>query len=1163
MASTTKFVSSISDIQNEIGNIAGNGSGDELILDIDTPTLTASSGDFSTGAGGHPTLFNLNLDDSDELVIRGSGGTIDADFQGRVFDVENGSVAIRNLTIKNALLSGDGGDAQDLSGAAPAQSALGAGIHNATDERLSLADVTVARVAATGGGGASDTAGGGGGSGIYASGGYIGGGDGGDSFAGGTGSGQLGGSGSGGDGAPFVSGGGAGGTTAGVGAGATDMYGDTGGDGGYGFVAGYQGVGGGGGAGTAGPLGYVDSAGGDGGDAAAAIFNASGGKVTVLQSSFMDPEAAGGGGAAVYTHPAGDEGDAAAVLLNQGAAYFDSTTGMAASAVAAGAASAGLGGNSYMAGSGSDGNAGPVLGGYTNIGGTTTAIDSPAPNDTFKAGDTVPIDILFSEPAYLSGGSLNVSLDTGATASIAASAVSGSIAATASYTVREGETSSDLAVTDLTLESGASLVNGGGVDFLLDIPLNANLDDNKDLVIDAPAPAPPPPPPDPMPEPAGDDVAIDAGARTENLVATLLANDTNADRIVDVDQSDTTGAVSFEPDAGELTYTASGFADLGDGETTTDTFRYTVEFDGETASARVEVSVTGVGPKPASDTIEVAAGQTTGNLRDTLLANDGRTERIAGVDTADTTGAVTFDADAGRLTYTAGSFTELGEGQTASDSFRYRAARNDDSARADVAVTVVGVNDPPSVSGFTAAVGESGAARVDPGDAITDPDADDTARLTDVAILETTGAAADRIDSGMVSLANGDIVFDPRGRLGALPDGATTRVDVNVTATDTFGASGSGEVTLEIVGENDAPRANADRVTFDAETTLGSGNVLANDTDADDGDTLNVRAVAGARANVGSTVTLDSGVAIELNAGGSYLVERNGAFADLGPDERARESVTYEVADGNGGTDTANIEIIVAGRDTTESSGGERGASGGGEPGSGRGGDDNGGDGSDSNESDRNDGNDDEGDAGRPDDPEGRTVQGGNDADELTGGPGDDEIAGAGGRDTIAGGDDLSQNAAGTANDVLSGGPQADKLFGGDGNDTLFGGSGPDALRGGSGDDQLDGGDDNDVLLGGPGSDRLTGGTGADYLEGGAGSDTFVLGSQAGQVTIGDYADGNDTIDFANSDGAVDFDRIDANAVQDGFDVRIPLGDLTLVLFNTRLSALDADDFAF
>ena len=260
-------------------------------------------------------------------------------------------------------------------------------------------------------------------------------------------------------------------------------------------------------------------------------------------------------------------------------------------------------------------------------------------------------------------------------------------------------------------------------------------------------------------------------------------------------------------------------------------------------------------------------------------------------------------------------------------------------------------------------------------------------------------------------------------------------------------------VTIQV---NTPPIAADDTFDGPAATTI-IGNVLDNDSDSD-GDTL--------------TTNLLTDV-----SNGTLSLEVDGTFNYTpATDFEGTDSFTYEISDGNGGTDTATVTLTVDSVDINRIVG--------------------------TPEADIISGtaNRDEILALAGND----VVAGGEGSDSIEGGAGDDALFGKPGNDTIFGGEGNDTLGGGKGNDVLAGNDGDDGLFGkidadllsgGDGNDTLGGGQGDDTLLGGSGDDLLQGKADNDSLSGEAGNDRLQGGPGDDTLEGGQGEDTLDGGS--------------------------------------------------------------------
>ncbi|WP_298241353.1 VCBS domain-containing protein [uncultured Bradyrhizobium sp.] len=126
---------------------------------------------------------------------------------------------------------------------------------------------------------------------------------------------------------------------------------------------------------------------------------------------------------------------------------------------------------------------------------------------------------------------------------------------------------------------------------------------------------------------------------------------------------------------------------------------------------------------------------------------------------------------------------------------------------------------------------------------------------------------------------------------------------------------------VEIVIEgptNHAPVAVADIASVREDvTTIASGNLLANDTDADAGDTHTVSAVAGGTDN-GTTITVVGtyGTLVVTKATGAYSYTLNNASAAvqaLAAGQQATEQFTYTNADNHGGTGSSTLTVTVTG----------------------------------------------------------------------------------------------------------------------------------------------------------------------------------------------------------------------------------------------------------
>lgn len=119
-----------------------------------------------------------------------------------------------------------------------------------------------------------------------------------------------------------------------------------------------------------------------------------------------------------------------------------------------------------------------------------------------------------------------------------------------------------------------------------------------------------------------------------------------------------------------------------------------------------------------------------------------------------------------------------------------------------------------------------------------------------------------------------------------------------------------------------------------------------------------------------------------------------------------------------------------------------------------------------------------------------------------------------------------------TAGRTLTGNERANKMVGGAGDDTLNGRGGNDTLNGRAGNDTLNGGDGNDTLNGGDGDDTLVGGRGKDVLSGGAGADRFDFNAFNESGTTNATRD--QIVGFVQGTDRIDLSTIDANTAVSG-----------------------------
>ncbi|MDL2275738.1 Ig-like domain-containing protein, partial [Desulfosarcina sp. OttesenSCG-928-G10] len=317
---------------------------------------------------------------------------------------------------------------------------------------------------------------------------------------------------------------------------------------------------------------------------------------------------------------------------------------------------------------------------------------------------------------------------------------------------------------------------------------------------------------------ANDDVA--SGIAGSAITGNVLDNDTDADDDVltaELISGAASGTVELLPD-GSFTYSPdTGFV----GE---DSFTYRA-FDGEAYSgdATVMITVTAVNHAPVAND-DTVSGNKDSVITGNVLAND--TDADDDTLTAElisnaSFGAVTLHSD-GSFTYTPNS------GFDGEDYFIYRAFDGKSySMAATVWITVTAVNHAP-VANDDVASGIAGSAIT--GNVLdNDTDADD-----DVLTAELISGAA----SGTVELL-------PDGSFTYTPDtGFVGEDSFTYRAFDGEAYSADATVMITVTAVNHAPVAVNDQAVGDAGSVI-TGNVLTNDTDADD-DTLTAELISGA-----------------------------------------------------------------------------------------------------------------------------------------------------------------------------------------------------------------------------------------------------------------------------------------------------------------------------
>ena len=358
----------------------------------------------------------------------------------------------------------------------------------------------------------------------------------------------------------------------------------------------------------------------------------------------------------------------------------------------------------------------------------------------------------------------------------------------------------------------------------------------------------------------------DSASTTEGAAVTInvLANDTDADGeslTIDSVEPPDDGTAVIQGNA--IVYTPdAGFSGV-------DEFLYEViDGSGATASALVTVTVSSVNQPPLAVDDNVSTEQDD-PVSFMPLANDsdpdGDSISIVSA-TQPTSGTSEIMAD--KLIYRPNA------GFSGTDSFTYTIEdSNGASATATVNLSVSSTNVAPVAADDTASTAEDTAVTID-------VVANDTDTNGDTLTVTTVTDPA----SGSVAVLGNQVVYTP---------------DASFSGSDTFdytvddGNSGSdtASVTVNVVAGNENPVAVADAATTDQNSPVVI-DVLANDTDADTGDTLTITAV-------------------NTPANGTAAVVTGGVEYTPAVDFSGDDTFTYVIDDGNSGTDTGTVTVTV------------------------------------------------------------------------------------------------------------------------------------------------------------------------------------------------------------------------------------------------------------
>ena len=302
------------------------------------------------------------------------------------------------------------------------------------------------------------------------------------------------------------------------------------------------------------------------------------------------------------------------------------------------------------------------------------------------------------------------------------------------------------------------------------------------------------------------------------------------------------------------------------------------------------------------------AGLTAGNTLTVSDVDTGENRFATPASLAGAFGAFTFNAATGVWGYTLGNAQAnvqgLAGGAIVHDTLTVTSL--DGTAARVIDVTVTGANDAASITGTSAgAVTEDGGLTAGNTLTVSDADTGENRFATPGSLAGAFGTFTFNATTGVwgYSLANA------QANVQALTAGQVVHDTLSVASLDGTSAR---VIDVAITGANDAPAAVADTgIAIEAGVTAGSnatGNVLANDTDVDTGDTKTVSTTG---VQVGSHGTLT------LNADGSYSYAVNNTDTAVNalrlPADTLTDTFNYTMHDAAGATSTSALTITIQG----------------------------------------------------------------------------------------------------------------------------------------------------------------------------------------------------------------------------------------------------------
>ena len=401
-----------------------------------------------------------------------------------------------------------------------------------------------------------------------------------------------------------------------------------------------------------------------------------------------------------------------------------------------------------------------------------------------------------------------------------------------------------------------------------------------------------------------------------------LASDENSDTLTISDVNTTTPGVNVKIENGKVVYNpGSAFHYLSEGATATDSFTFTVsDGKGGLATGTVNVTITGVNDRltVGNQTVIVTSTSSENPIPSSPIVvtdldrNDSYkfeiTSVLSGGPASGTLPTVTIDENTGIIYLTKPELPlATADGEEYIVTVKVTNPNDlSDTKTATIKIKVVENQPPVAVDVVINNVGEKDTTTTTKQiEGVTDPEGNDFVFLsTFTNVTFTIDGLTQTLPTGYTATLtpDGEFSFIPNGKFDMIPAGKTGVLKLTYQVQDTdFGGIGTGTITINIIGVNDAPVALDTSDTTAKDATVAIAPVY---TDVDLNDTATPEIVS--QPDKGS---------VTVNSSGQMVFNPNGAFNGLNVSQQEKVTFTYRVKDASGAySEAKTVTVTVTGK---------------------------------------------------------------------------------------------------------------------------------------------------------------------------------------------------------------------------------------------------------